>query len=264
MRATQQKILDLLAELGAEVSLADFQGLLFLHCRREALPRFEFVPAPRGAYSFTAAAELEKLVNAGHVTRSGQAIRLGEGREKEPQRGALDPALRLRGDELEAAVRAQLPAVDSVHTGGPRLYTIGYEGRSLEAYLNALLAAKVTTLCDVRKNALSRKFGFSKRTLQRACADVGLGYRHLPELGIDSELRRSLVTQADYDALFERYARTTLAAQAEAVKELGSSLAAGEAIALTCYERLPEQCHRQSLGIAMQTICRLTGPLQHS
>ena len=82
------------------------------------------------------------------------------------------------------------------------LVTIGYQDRILEAYLNLLLKNSVTLLCDVRRNPLSRKYGFSKKTLSKACEGVGLRYEHLPELGIASEERRDLKTQADYDALF--------------------------------------------------------------
>jgi hypothetical protein len=48
------------------------------------------------------------------------------------------------------------------------IVTIGYEGRSLEAFLNLLLQNSVTLLCDVRRNPLSRKYGFSKSTLSKA------------------------------------------------------------------------------------------------
>ncbi|WP_348602891.1 DUF488 family protein [Bartonella tribocorum] len=42
-------------------------------------------------------------------------------------------------------------------------FTIGYEGKSLENYLNCLLENNIKILCDVRKNPISRKYGFSKR-----------------------------------------------------------------------------------------------------
>ena len=83
--------------------------------------------------------------------------------------------------------------------------TIGYEQRSLEAYLNELLRAGVTLVFDVRRNPLSRKYGFSKGTLSNACEGLGIAYAHVPELGIASEDRRGLTTQADYDGLFASY-----------------------------------------------------------
>jgi uncharacterized protein (DUF488 family) len=61
----------------------------------------------------------------------------------------------------------------------PGLLTIGYEGKSLETYLNQLIKAGVTLLCDVRRNAVSRKYGFSKSTLSEARMRVGIDYEHL-------------------------------------------------------------------------------------
>ena len=132
------------------------------------------------------------------------------------------------------------------------LLTIGYEGRSLEGYLNELLRAGVTVLCDVRRNPLSRKYGFSKGTLSKACAGVGIRYEHLPELGIASEARQELATQADYDALFEEYERASLPGQGAALEKIAGWIAAGDRVALTCYERLPEQCHRHCVAEALE------------
>ncbi len=65
-------------------------------------------------------------------------------------------------------------------------------------------------LCDVRKNAYSQKYGFSKSQLQKACEGVGISYIHMPELGINSDKRQHLISQSDYDLLFEDYEKNTL------------------------------------------------------
>ena len=114
----------------------------------------------------------------------------------------------------------------------PGIVTIGYEGRTLEAYLNILLEDGVSLLCDVRRNALSRKYGFSKSTLARGCEGVGVRYEHIPELGIDSRLRKDLSTQASYDRLFEQYEQVVLPRQTEALgnyRRLGGKGRAGGA-----------------------------------
>jgi len=49
------------------------------------------------------------------------------------------------------------------------LFTIGYEGISLEEYFNRLIKNDVKVLVDVRNNPLSMKFGFSKTQLKRFC-----------------------------------------------------------------------------------------------
>jgi uncharacterized protein (DUF488 family) len=131
------------------------------------------------------------------------------------------------------------------------LATIGYEGLTLESYLNKLLRAGVTVLCDVRRNAISRKYGFSKSTLSMGCEGVGIRYEHLRELGIVSDKRRNLETQADYDALFAEYERESLPKQGAAIGQIHCLIESGERVALTCYERLPQQCHRRCVAEAV-------------
>jgi|KBSMisStaDraftv2_1062788.scaffolds.fasta_scaffold899303_2 hypothetical protein len=43
------------------------------------------------------------------------------------------------------------------------IFTFGYEGLSLKAFIARLKSARVETVIDVRANPLSRKPGFSKR-----------------------------------------------------------------------------------------------------
>ena len=80
---------------------------------------------------------------------------------------------------------------------------------------------------------------------------MGIRYEHLPELGIDSEERRDLKTQADYDALFTRYERRSLPKQKAALAKIRGWIKAGERVALTCYELLPQQCHRHCVAEAL-------------
>jgi len=135
---------------------------------------------------------------------------------------------------------------------GAGISTIGYEGRTLERYLNELLRAGISLLCDVRKNAISRKYGFSKRTLAKACEGVGIRYEHLPDLGIESDRRQGLESQVDYDALFADYERESLIHQGEALATIEGWVRSGVRVALTCYERLPAQCHRHCVAESLE------------
>jgi len=128
------------------------------------------------------------------------------------------------------------------------LFTIGYEGRSLEEYLNVLLIRGVRTLCDVRKNACSQKYGFSKAQLLPACEGVGIKYIHIPELGIESDQRQALYTQADYDILFEKYRNTVLARSDNQLDRIIKLIDTDERVALTCFEKNVEQCHRTQIA----------------
>lgn len=134
------------------------------------------------------------------------------------------------------------------------ILTIGYEGRSLESYLNILIQQNVKILCDVRKNPLSRKYGFAKKTLQNACESVNIKYIHLPELGIVSEKRKNLNTQIDYDNLFVDYEKEIIPNQQKEIKFIHSLIKTYGRVALTCYEALPKQCHRTRVANAVHSL----------
>jgi uncharacterized protein (DUF488 family) len=131
------------------------------------------------------------------------------------------------------------------------LFTIGYEGRTQDEYLGLLRDAGVTLLADVRRNPISRKKGFSKKALAEGCAAVGIRYEHLPELGIASEKRKNIATQADVDALFAEYEHDWLPTQGAALAKLQAWVDAGEQVALTCFERAPSDCHRHCVAEAL-------------
>ncbi len=98
---------------------------------------------------------------------------------------------------------------------------------------------------------MSRKYGFSKGVLSRTCEALGIRYEHLPELGIPSEERRELNSQADYDALFENYERDHLPEQTSALARIRSWVDEGNRVALTCFELHPHQCHRHCAAEAL-------------
>ena len=123
------------------------------------------------------------------------------------------------------------------------LYTIGYEGKKFEEYLNQLIQHDVRVLVDVRKNAHSMKYGFSKSTLKNAVENLGMSYIHIPNLGIESENRQALNTKADYDALFAVYAKT-FTEKAKDLEYLNSILHENARIAMTCFEKDVAYCHR--------------------
>lgn len=279
----QRQLLQLLDALGGTSGMLDFQKLLFLYCQEASTGEapYDFVPYKFGAFSFTSYADRRKLIERGllededgwQITAEGRKI---IGRTMDMQLAAFAKRHRsLHGDALVAdtyrrfpffatrseiaervlkgddAALARIKAVRAKATG-PALSTIGYEGHTLESYLTVLLKSGVTILCDVRRNPISRKYGFSKNTLARGCEGVGIRYEHLPELGIASEQRQSLDTQADYDALFADYERTWLPKQGAALKKIQGWMDAGDRVTLTCYEHQPNQCHRHCVAEALE------------
>lgn len=282
----QRRLLALLDALGGTVNSMDFQKLLFLYTQEEEMePTYEFIPYRLGGFSFTSYADKRRLIEQGFLADEERHWSLTETGHREARLSTADRVridrfarrhAEIRGDELVKyiyrrhpyyAIRSEIVdrvlANDTVALQAirearpvllpPGLYTIGYQGRSLEAYLNRLIQAGITLLCDVRRNPLSRKYGFSKSTLSRACDSVGVRYEHLPELGIASDRRRTLEWQADYDALFADYERHDLPDQGEALERIASWVCLEQQrVALTCFERRPEQCHRHCVARALE------------
>lgn len=125
-----------------------------------------------------------------------------------------------------------------------KIYTIGYEGRSFEEYLRLLERHGIEVVIDVRRNPVSRKYGFSKKRMEDLLSRAGIEYRHFPELGIETEQRRSLSQRADYERLFKWYSEVVLSEQIETLLALAKFITETRLVALTCFEADPEFCHR--------------------
>jgi uncharacterized protein (DUF488 family) len=136
----------------------------------------------------------------------------------------------------------------------PVLMSIGYEGVCLEKYIQQLICNDIRVLVDVRRNAFSMKYGFSKCTLSKACSGVGIRYEHIPQLGIESQQRQSLHTQHDYDVLFDRYEQTTLLENRDALLHIHDLIKLEKRICLTCFEKDPRQCHRTRVANALMNL----------
>lgn len=289
----QRLLLGLLDAIGGDVSNTDFQKLLFLYCKERSTHReteisqglYDFVPYRYGAFSFTCYADRRRLMEWGLIADDDQKWVLTEdgskiARESEDNstRAFANRYRSLRGDALVAdtyrrypyfAIRSEIAdqilrddrsTLDRIEAARPektpsRLFTIGYEGRTLESYLNLLIREGATLLCDVRRNAISRKYGFSKSTLEGACSGVGIRYEHLPELGIESSRRRGLKTEADFKNLFESYKHAILPFQGDALEKIRAWLQSGESVALTCFELEAGMCHRHCVTDALEKLC---------
>ncbi len=143
------------------------------------------------------------------------------------------------------------------------LFTIGYEGISLEEYLVRLLKNDVKILVDVRNNPLSMKYGFSKSQLKKYCESIGILYLHFPEVGIKSEQRRELNSQEDYDQLFSVYRKNNLSKTTETQTEILNLLKQHKRIALTCFEANISQCHRKHLSEAIKDLSAFDFEVKH-
>lgn len=280
-------LLALIGTLGGHVKAISLQKYLFLFTRLQSEEErtYDFVPYQYGCFSFQANQDLLSLARQGLLEftdqnniRMIQDINYLEGLDLFEQ-GYLETVKERFGgltqDELIHYTYARYPfyatkskiAKDLMsneemriinaqkrHFDEPMLFTIGYEGLSLEQYIKKLILNDVRTLCDVRKNAYSQKYGFSKATLEKACVGVGIRYIHIPELGITSDKRQYLRTQKDYDILFDEYERTTLKENMRYLLYVRSVIDDDKRVALTCFEKDPKQCHRSRVANALMQL----------
>lgn len=284
--AREKVLVALLGELGIPVARTDLQKLLFLYCshhRRNlaevsVTSMYEFVPYKYGAFSFTSIHDRTRLeakgvvdatVDAWSLTEYGKA--LAKDFWFDDMRCFVKQYDSTRGDKLIAETYRESPftAMNSkivervlkrdpttkrrIQSAVPKaahgcLTTIGYQQRTLEGYFNLLLKNCVQTLCDVRHNPLSRRYGFSKKALEYVCSCVDLAYLHLPQLGIESQRRKNLDDENSYIELFTYYQKTTLPKESVTVDRIRLRVSAGNRIALTCFERDPAECHRSILA----------------
>jgi uncharacterized protein (DUF488 family) len=122
------------------------------------------------------------------------------------------------------------------------LSTFGYEGLTIEAFVQRLQAAKVNLIVDVRELPLSRKKGFSKNAFREYLVASGIAYEHRPALGCPRPIRDQYRSDADW-AVYTRGFLAYLRSQKEELRALADVASAIRAC-LVCYEADPAMCHR--------------------
>jgi uncharacterized protein (DUF488 family) len=135
------------------------------------------------------------------------------------------------------------------------VWSIGYEGRDLEALVSELVENGVEVLADVRELPLSRKRGFSKTALGIALDEVGIDYLHLRQLG-NPKSNRDGFRNGD-SAAREVYMAHLNNGSRAAFDDL-AELVIDRRTALMCFERDHETCHRScvadQLGAERKTV----------
>lgn len=275
-------ILALIQLLGGELEKIRIQKLLFLYSQKKKNPEYEFIPYKFGCYSFSAKADLNTMIKNGGLLENENYFIKNNPDDfvktlKAEDKKLLSEVVQLYGNmnsnSLIKHTYINFPyyAINSTiadkvlnelqlnkvlnlkkESSETILFTIGYEGISLEKYLNKLVTNNVKLLVDVRKNSLSMKFGFSKSLLKKYCENLGIEYLHIPEVGINSDQRQELNSQQDYDTLFDIYKKTTLIETKLHQEYIIELLEKHKRIALTCFEADVCQCHRKHLAEAIE------------
>ncbi len=294
----RRKILLALLEIfDGQLTAKSFQKYLFLFTRKQEKKAYDFIPYRYGCFSYQANQDLATMQKYGYIEiaeqTSGRYIKI---KQSGDYLGLLSSADRqflcevkenfgeLNQQELikytyqkfpyyatKSAIAhkllnaAELEAVENQKRNftESQLFSIGYEGITLETYINKLIINDVHVLCDVRKNAFSQKYGFSKSQLKKACEGVGIEYLHIPDLGIVSDKRKELNTQNDYDNLFQEYEQTSLKQNNEALLKIRNLLNTKKRVAVTCFEKNPAQCHRTRVANALLKLPDSDYPLKN-
>jgi uncharacterized protein (DUF488 family) len=137
------------------------------------------------------------------------------------------------------------------------LFTIGYEKALPAAVLGELKRAKIELLVDTRAVAASRRPGFSKRQLAASLDETGIGYIHLQKLGTPAEGRQA-ARSGDLDKLWRIYDKHIKTRDAkEALDELLALIKSGKRVALLCYCRDPQACHRSRIVASVKKRMRV-------
>jgi uncharacterized protein (DUF488 family) len=140
-----------------------------------------------------------------------------------------------------------------MHTSTPNhLYTFGYEGLDIDAFIARARTAGVKTIVDVRELPLSRKRGFSKSAFREALADSGIAYFHAPALGCPRDIRDRYKANGDWNE-YTRGFLAYLSDQEATVREL-VKLATATTACLVCFEADYTMCHRTYVARAARKV----------
>lgn len=288
----QTVLLALIEQCGGNLSKTDLQKLLFLFCKYCGVDHYEFFPYQFGAFSLVSYYDKWKLTTQGilaetdnFVIHSGKSfisslrkkdsIALGNFVEEVGHmrgRGLIRKTyLEYPKSSIRSEIAAQVLSAEELiaieqhqgQTPSEGLFTLGYEGISIDGYLNRLIQRDIKLVFDVRKNPVSRKYGFSKRSLEKNLLRVGIGYAHEPDLGIASHMRKRIQSPKDYAFLFECYAKEILPKKAGVLDRIIEATKIHRRIALTCFEANPKMCHRHRITEAIDAIASNTIPIIH-
>jgi uncharacterized protein (DUF488 family) len=227
----------------------------------EFMKFYSFYPYKQGPFSQACYSDLRALKQEGLIDEKetrltekgmGRPLSIGprvEGRvdvllnrfESEPQITRY-----VYSNYPEYAIKSKLVKQARAKNTGGGFYTIGYEQRDIDSFLDVLIQHQIDTVIDVRNNPFSMNFSFMQKKLIGYLDKAGMGYKHIPELGIESEHRKNLESKEDYERLFQTY-REQLPAKKEHMDEI-VKMGKNERVALLCFERDVSSCHRREIA----------------
>lgn len=275
---TRRKILlYLLDEIGGSslrLKLTKYAFLLKQHGDSAVEKAFyDFLPYKYGPYSFTMAREINILVSQGYIDEPDEKTWQLSEAISDLSVGDISDDMKkdisfikhhyrkANVDRLLGEVYSRWPwyTVNSKDPdkrkaipakAEPAVYTCGYQGMSIDSFLNSLLKRGISRIIDVRSNPVSRQYGYHKKTFSLLADYVGIEYLHYPQVGIPKHLRSDLNTKEDYEKLFDLYEAEVLPKQRSNICALADVMADKPSV-LVCFEHDHEFCHRSRLAQAV-------------
>jgi uncharacterized protein (DUF488 family) len=130
----------------------------------------------------------------------------------------------------------------------PHVFTLGYEQRSINEFVDLLEGQEIDVLVDVRETAWSHKPGFSKAALSKAVARAGIEYNHFHWVGNPKWIRSIAETHEECLDFYREYIETVDGLVDGFIEFIVDLLDRGLRVCLVCYERHPGDCHRGVLA----------------
>ncbi|MEQ8965095.1 MAG: DUF488 domain-containing protein [Azospirillaceae bacterium] len=131
-----------------------------------------------------------------------------------------------------------------------RVWTIGYEKTRQDDLMATLAAAGIEIVVDVRERPQSRRPGFSRRSLEAALVEAGIGYRSVRALGTPRS-GRDAARRGDLETLWAVFGAHLADPSAQAALAEVIDTARDRRVCLLCYEKDPRRCHRAMVVDAM-------------
>lgn len=279
MLTRQKVLLALIQEVSGSVARIPLFKYAFLLSQEgnlpPALPFYDFVPFKYGPYSFGLLREIQGLERYGYVVSDREQFRIASEME-----GAVHDVVRTLPDDIRRPVSSLItkygglsqhellrrvynlypaftfrsncrdlipPSASEPRSAPLCIYTLGYERKSIDDFLNLVVQKGLKQIIDVRANPVSRKYGFAKSTLSALTAKVSVGYLHIPLLGIPSTDRKNLGTPQSYLQLLDDYEARILPLRAEQQRDVLRTMKTLPSV-LVCMEDNPSFCHRGRLA----------------
>lgn len=252
----EKSIISLLAVNDFGLSKFRLNAMMFLISKR--IPIYYFISSKHGLISFQLCHELSELEERGLLARHDEMITL---------RNEMLPPIENKIKNIIKIYTSKFSSMDDKtlneyinhdcvsNVFGNRndfaaeesnITTIGYEGKTIDEFLNELIKNKIDILIDVRRNPYSLKFGFKKNLLKNYLEKLEIEYIHMPELGIPSKDRKNLRDSADYQNLFEMY-KKNIENKHDILFKI-KDISETKKISLMCFEKDVRLCHRGILA----------------